>query len=195
MARTGSISHPGSIFDADAGGPLRGDGGNLGAQRGQVVVGRYADDGPDGQGLEAGPRAQGLGKGETLGPQLGVGDGHLEGGSQHPVGGRGPEELGHLRPRRQMPAPGGARPPQPGHAPIGGCSLDVVERGIDRRGVTEGGALAPSLALLSDDAHEQQRALAMHTCGGADTGAERQVDSDELDTLELHDDGAPTSSR
>ena len=69
---------------------------DLAAQRAQVVVVRNAHHGTDRHGLEAVADPEVVGQGAPGVAQLGVGHRHLEGGGEHPVDGRGPEQLRHL---------------------------------------------------------------------------------------------------
>ena len=69
------------------------------------------------------------------------------------------------------------------------CST-VIERRVDGGALGQRGALAPPLALLADDAHEEQRPHAVHAGGGADGLPERDVDPDQLDAGEPHGAGA-----
>ena len=105
------------------------------------------------------------------------------------------EELRHLGPGGQVPAPGrrGARTGGARPASAAACSTSS-SGGIDGGALGQRGALAPPLALLGDHAHEEQRAHAVHAGGGADLLAERDVDPDQLDAGELHGAGAPTPS-
>ena len=106
---------------------------------------------------------------------------HLEGGRQHAVHRRAPEELGNLGPGGQMPAPGPAGLAQAGHPAPRGRLLHLVER-RDRPEVPSASAAhSPHPSPSSPQPrHEEQRAHAVHAAGGADLRAERDLDPDQL---------------
>ncbi len=164
------------------------------AQPPDVTVGGDAEDGAHGHRLEPGPGPQGLRHGTPLGAELGVPGGHLEGGGEHAVDGRAPEELRHLRPAGEMPSPRVGRPLEARHPAVGRRPLDLGQRGVHRCAPFEGGALAPALALLGHHPDEEQRPGPVHAGGGADVVTEGDVDADELHPGQLHGDEAPTPS-
>ena len=77
-------------------------------------------------------------------------------------------------PGGQAAAPGRTRFEQAGHTPVGGGRLHHGERGVHRRALRQGGALAPALALLGHDPHEEERPHPVHAGGRADVLAERE---------------------
>lgn len=152
------------------------------------------DDCADRHGLESLRDAEIARQRAAGGAQLGVGHRHLEGGGQHAVHRSAPEELGHACSRGQLTAPGGRGLEQAAYAEIHRRLLHGRQGGIDRRALGEGGTLAPALALLGHDPHEEEGAHPVHAGGGADGVAEREIDLDELDAGQLHGEGAPTPS-
>jgi hypothetical protein len=122
---------------------------------------------PTGRASNPGPvprtGAQGVDQRPALRAQLGVGDGHLEGGRQHAVGRRGPEQLRHLRGRGQSPASGGRRALEPVRHALDGRALDLVEGRVDRGPLGQRSTLPPSLTLVGHHPDEEQGAGAMHT--------------------------------
>ncbi len=173
-------------------GPHRGI--DLLAQPLDVTVGRNAEDGAHGHRLEPGSGPQGLRHGTPLGAELGVPGGHLEGGGEHAVDGRAPEELRHLRPAGEMPSPRAGRPLEARHPAVGRRPLDLGQRGVHRCAPFEGGALPPALAVLGHHPDEEQRSGPVHAGGGADVVTEGEIDADELHPDQLHGDEAPTPS-
>ena len=135
---------------------------------------------------------EGVGQRAALAPQLGVRDRHLEGGGQHAVDRRAPEDPRHLGTEGQPAAPRPAGLAQAGHTPLDRSPLHLVERRIDGGAAGERGALAPSLALLGDHVHEEERAQGVHAGTGRNVRAKGDVHPDQLDAAEPQRTGAPT---
>ncbi len=165
---------------------------DVGSQRGQIVTRRNADDRTHRQRLEPSTRPEGLRHRTTLGTQFGVGHRHLEGRRHHPVHRRAREELGHERRCRQLPVPRGAGRLESGHAALDHRQLHLLECGVDRGRIGQGGTLAPPLARIPHDPDEEERSHPVYARGGPDVTTERDVDPDQLHSGELHRERAPT---
>ena len=194
-ARTGSSSHPGSIFSRTRAAPARTAASTSCAQRAEVVARRGCRRRRRRPSPRS-PRPTAEGLGQRSAPRPAARRRPPPSRRRRPASGRPassrraaapPAAAGSWPPRAaRRPRRGGARPARPRPAPRSSSG------GIDRGALGQGGALAPALALLGDDPHEEQRPHPVHAGGGADVLAEREVDPDELDAGELHGAGAPT---
>ena len=146
-ARTGSTSHPGSIFTRSRAAPPRTAVAACAAQCVQVASGRDPDDGPDGHRLEA-PAVPSAAAIDWPAIRSSASDTAIS------------KAAATMRSTAEPPkscgtsAPVGSSPPlaalartRRGHPALGGGGLDLVQRRVDRGALRQRTAFAPALAL------------------------------------------------
>ena len=180
-AATGSTSQPGPIFILTAGTPASTSAADLGHQR--VDGGGLPDHRAELHRPSLDPEQ--VGQRAPIGPEVGVGNGHLQGGEGQRAPGADPLTA-------SIPVGGGSRLPS---------ARRLVEQGRDERtleggegafhvlvvigGVTQGRALAPPLdghaVLDGHQLHHDQGAAPMGPSGRLDRSEEGELDQPQLD--------------
>ncbi len=121
-----------------------------------------------------------------LDAELGVEDGHLDGGRGHArVGGTG-EEGRDPRRLRQVTVTGPSGLGQAGQRVVHKHGPHVNDRRVDRGAIGQRRALPPALGFVGDYPQKDQRPGAVRTRRGADGLAQLEVQKAQLDTVQAH---------